>query len=161
MELNVSSSELKINMINLNNFYKIYRTGYQIYVKELDYNIEPKDFEKSYKLGEEMEWRRYHSFSSSIDKDNTWILKIKYQFTKGKCFPWSYEKNNAFLSYINEMINKNPFSKIYFHNEVLIQSKEKRNINLITTTSKNYIIKNQYEQNIIGLFPEKIDIIKV
>ena len=37
----------------------------------------------------------------------------------------------------------------------MIQSKEKRNVNLITITSKENIIKNQQEQNIIGLFPDK------
>ena len=156
-----SSSELIINIINLNNFHKIYKAGYQICVRELDYNVEPKDFEKTYKFGEEMDWKRYSSFSSSVDKQNNLILKIKYKFTKGKyvlfafCFPFSYEKNKVFLSYINTLIIKNPLSKIYFNKEILIKSKENREINLLTITSKKNIIKNEYEQSIIGLFPEK------
>ena len=56
---------------------------------------------------------------------------------------------------MDDKINKDENSKIYFHKETLIQSKEKRNVNLITITSKENIIKNQQEQNIIGLFPDK------
>ena len=153
--------EININIVNLNNFLKVYRSGYQICIRELNYNQEPKDFENSYNLNEEIYWKRYGNFTASVDKENHLILKIKYKFESMKyvyfafCFPFSYDKNNAFLNYLDNKINNNDLSKIYFHNEVLIQSKEKRNVNLITITSKDNIIKNQIEQNLIGLFPNK------
>ncbi len=153
--------EMNINIVNLNNFLKVYRSGYQICIRELNYNEEPKDFENSYNLNEEIYWKRYGNFTASVDKENHLILKIKYKFESMKyvyfafCFPFSYDKNNAFLNYLDNKINNNDISKIYFHNEVLIQSKEKRNVNLITITSKDNIIKNQIEQNLIGLFPNK------
>ena len=153
--------EMNINIVNLNNFLKVYRSGYQICIRELNVNEEPKDFENSYNLNEEIYWKRYGNFTASVDKENHLILKIKYKFESLKyvyfafCFPFSYDKNNAFLNYLDNKINNNPLSKIYFHNEVLIQSKEKRNVNLITITSKDNIIKNQLEQNVIGLFPNK------
>ena len=153
--------ELKINIINLNNFLKIYKLGYQICIRELGKNEEPNDFENSYFMNEEIFWKRFDNFNASLDNDNHVILKIKHKFPKRKyvlfafCFPWSYDKNNEFLKYLKNTINENEDSKIYFHNEVLIQSREKRNLNLITITSKNNIIKNQYEQNIMGLFPNK------
>ena len=156
-----SERELKINIINLNNFFKIYKAGYQICIRELGINEEPNDFENSYFMNEELYWKRFGNFKASLDNDNHVILKIKHNFPKRKyvlfafCFPWSYDKNNEFLKYLNNLTKENENSKIYFHNEVLIQSREKRNLNLITITSKNNIIKNQYEQNIMGLFPNK------
>ena len=44
-------------------------------------------------------------------------------------------------------------TNIYFHNEILTYSKEKRLLNLLTITSKDNIIKNQYETILAGLFP--------
>ena len=153
--------DLNINIINLNNFLRVYKSGYQICIRELEYNVEPKDFENSYNLNEEIYWKRFDNFTASIDKENHLILKIKQKFEEKKyilfsfCFPFSYDKNISFLNYLDDKINKDENSKIYFHKETLIQSKEKRNVNLITITSKENIIKNQQEQNIIGLFPDK------
>ena len=76
------------------------------------------------------------------------MLTIKYNFDLPKeryvlfsfCFPWSYEKNESFLKYIKEKPkNKN----IYYHDEILTLSKEKRNIHLLTITSKKNIIQNK------------------
>ncbi len=156
-----SERELKINIINLNNFLKIYKAGYQICIRELAINEEPNDFENSYFINEELYWKRFGNFKASLDNDNHVILTIKHKFPRRKyvlfafCFPWSYDKNIEFLKYLNNLVKENENSKIYFHNEVLIQSREKRDLNLITITSKNNIIKNQYEQNIMGLFPNK------
>ena len=107
-----------------------------------------------------MNWKRLEThYELGID-ENTNFLTIKYNFDLPKeryvlfsfCFPWSYEKNESFLKYIKEKPkNKN----IYYHDEILTLSKEKRNIHLLTITSKKNIIINKKDSTLNGLFPDK------
>ena len=157
-----NNQELNIIISNLNNHLRLYNAGYQFVYRELEANQEPKDFENSYILNEEYKWKRFEDFTYELGEDHRLKIKIKYRFPRRKyvlfafCFPWSYDKNNAFLNYINNTINdESKVSNIYFHNEILIYSKEKRNVNLLTITSKENVISYQLEPNLIGLFPTK------
>ena len=156
------TKELNIIISNLNNNLRLFKSGYEIVYRELEVNQEPKDFENSYNLNEELNWKRFNNFTFKLNEEYKLELKLKHKFPKRKfilfafCFPWSYDKNNAFLTYIDNKINNNlNDSNIYFYNEILIYSKEKRNVNLLTITSKDNIIFNQNEPNLIGLFPKK------
>ena len=156
------TKELNIIISNLNNNLRLFKSGYEIVYRELEVNQEPKDFENSYNLNEELNWKRFNNFTFKLNEEYKLELKLKHKFPKRKfilfafCFPWSYDKNNAFLNYIDNQINNDSNeSNIYFHNEILIYSKEKRNVNLLTITSKENIIFNQLEPNLIGLFPKK------
>ena len=151
---------VKISITNLNNFYKIFKNGYKICYNILGENETPVSYQNKYEENEEYNWKRLETdYDISID-EITNFLTIKYNFDLPKeryvlfsfCFPWSYEKNESFLKHIKEKPkNKN----IYYHDEILTLSKEKRNIHLLTITSKKNIISNKKEPNLNGLFPDK------
>ena len=152
---------IKISIDNLNNFYKIYKNGYKICYNILDEGETPSSYQNKYNENEENNWKRLDTdYDINLDeKDN--ILSIKYNFDLPKnkyvlfsfCFPWSYEKNEAFLKYIKSKVEDN--KDIYYHDEILTLSLEKRNLHLLTITSKKNIISNKKEQNLNGLFPNK------
>jgi len=151
---------IKISIDNLNNFYKIFKNGYKICYNILDENETPISYQNQYKENEEINWKRLEKdYELNLDVENN-LLSIKFNFDLPKkryvlfsfCFPWSYDKNESFLKYIKEKTkNKN----IYYHDEILTFSKEKRNIHLLTITSKKNIINNKKEPNLNGLFPDK------
>ena len=151
---------IKISIDNLNNFYKIFKNGYKICYNILDENETPTSYQNKYKENEETNWKRLDKdYELNLDIESN-LLSIKFNFDLPKkryvlfsfCFPWSYDKNESFLKHIKEKIkNKN----IYYHDEILTLSKEKRNIHLLTITSKKNIINNKKESNINGLFPDK------
>ena len=151
---------IKISIDNLNNFYKIFKNGYKICYNILDENETPTSYQNKYKENEEANWKRLDTdYELNLDIESN-LLSIKFNFDLPKkryvlfsfCFPWSYDKNESFLKHIKEKIkNKN----IYYHDELLTLSKEKRNIHLLTITSKKNIINNKKESNINGLFPDK------
>jgi hypothetical protein len=151
---------IKISIDNLNNFYKIFKNGYKICYNILDENETPTSYQNKYKENEETNWKRLDiDYELNLDIESN-LLSIKFNFDLPKkryvlfsfCFPWSYDKNESFLKHIKEKIkNKN----IYYHDEILTLSKEKRNIHLLTITSKKNIINNKKESNINGLFPDK------
>ena len=151
---------IKISIDNLNNFYKIFKNGYKICYNILDENETPTSYQNKYKENEEANWKRLDTdYELNLDIESN-LLSIKFNFDLPKkryvlfsfCFPWSYDKNESFLKHIKEKIkNKN----IYYHDEILTLSKEKRNIHLLTITSKKNIINNKKESNINGLFPDK------
>ena len=151
---------IKISIDNLNNFYKIFKNGYKICYNILDENETPASYQNKYKENEEANWKRLDTdYELNLDIESN-LLSIKFNFDLPKkryvlfsfCFPWSYDKNESFLKHIKEKIkNKN----IYYHDEILTLSKEKRNIHLLTITSKKNIINNKKESNINGLFPDK------
>ena len=151
---------IKISIDNLNNFYKIFKNGYKICYNILDENETPASYQNKYKENEETNWKRLDKdYELNLDIESN-LLSIKFNFDLPKkryvlfsfCFPWSYDKNESFLKHIKEKIkNKN----IYYHDEILTLSKEKRNIHLLTITSKKNIINNKKESNINGLFPDK------
>ena len=151
---------IKISIDNLNNFYKIFKNGYKICYNILDENETPTSYQNKYKENEETNWKRLDTdYELNLDIESN-LLSIKFNFDLPKkryvlfsfCFPWSYEKNESFLKYIKEKTkNKN----LYYHDEILTLSKEKRNIHLLTITSKKNIINNKKESNINGLFPDK------
>ena len=151
---------IKISIDNLNNFYKIFKNGYKICYNILDENETPTSYQNKYKENEETNWKRLDiDYELNLDIESN-LLSIKFNFDLPKkryvlfsfCFPWSYDKNESFLKHIKEKVkNKN----IYYHDEILTLSKEKRNIHLLTITSKKNIINNKKESNINGLFPDK------
>ena len=151
---------IKISIDNLNNFYKIFKNGYKICYNILDENETPASYQNKYKENEEANWKRLDTdYELNLDIESN-LLSIKFNFDLPKkryvlfsfCFPWSYDKNESFLKHIKEKIkNKN----IYYHDEILTLSKEKRNIHLLTITSKKNIINNKKESNLNGLFPDK------
>ena len=151
---------VKISIDNLNNFYKIFKNGYKICYNILDENETPISYQNKYKENEEINWKRLEKdYELALDVETN-LLSIKFNFDLPKkryvlfsfCFPWSYDKNESFLKYIKEKTkNKN----IYYHDEILTLSKEKRNIHLLTITSKKNIINNKKEPNLNGLFPDK------
>ena len=151
---------IKISIDNLNNFYKIFKNGYKICYNILDENETPASYQNKYKENEETNWKRLDKdYELNLDIESN-LLSIKFNFDLPKkryvlfsfCFPWSYDKNESFLKHIKEKVkNKN----IYYHDEILTLSKEKRNIHLLTITSKKNIINNKKESNINGLFPDK------
>ena len=151
---------IKISIDNLNNFYKIFKNGYKICYNILDENETPTSYQNKYKENEEANWKRLDTdYELNLDIESN-LLSIKFNFDLPKkryvlfsfCFPWSYDKNESFLKHIKEKIkNKN----IYYHDEILTLSKEKRNIHLLTITSKKNIINNKKESNLNGLFPDK------
>ena len=151
---------IKISIDNLNNFYKIFKNGYKMCYNILEENETPSSYQNKYNENEEENWKRLETdYELNLDVENN-LLSIKFNFDLPKkkyvlfsfCFPWSYEKNEAFLKYIKETnTNKN----IYYHDEILTLSKEKRKVHLLTITSRKNIITNKKEQNINGLFPDK------
>ena len=151
---------IKISIDNLNNFYKLFKNGYKICYNILNENETPSSYQKQYTENEELKWKRLETdYELNLDeKENLLSIKFDFDLPKNKyvlfsfCFPWSYEKNEAFLKSIKTKIkNKN----IYYHDEILTLSKEKRNIHLLTITSKKNMIMNKQEPNLNGLFPDK------
>ena len=51
------------------------------------------------------------------------------------CYPWSYEENKQFLGKLEKELKSND-ANIYFHKQVLVHSKEKRNMHVVTVSSK-------------------------
>ena len=151
---------IKISIDNLNNFSYNFKNGYKICYNILEENETPSSYQNKYTEGEETNWKRLETdYELNLDNETN-FLSIKFNFDLPKnryvlfsfCFPWSYDKNEAFLKYIKEKVeNKN----IYYHDEILTLSKEKRNIHLLTITSKKNIIMNKKEENLNGLFPNK------
>ena len=155
---------IKISIDNLNNFYKIFKNGYKIVYNELKFGETPSQFQESYTENEENNWKRLDTeYNISLDeKTNLLSIKFEYDLPEDQyvlfafCFPWSYEKNEAYLKYLNEnYINKKNETNIYYHDEILTLSKEKRKIHLLTITSKSNVESSKKEQYISGLFPEK------
>ena len=151
---------VKISIDNLNNFYYNYKTGYKICYNILEEKETPSDYQSKYTEGEEINWKRLETeYELNLDNETN-FLSIKFNFDLPKnryvlfsfCFPWSYDKNEAFLKYIKE---KSENKNIYYHDEILTLSKEKRNIHLLTITSKKNIIMNKKEECMNGLFPNK------
>ena len=131
---------VKISIDNLNNFYYNYKTGYKICYNILEEKETPSDYQSKYTEGEEINWKRLETeYELNLDNETN-FLSIKFNFDLPKnryvlfsfCFPWSYDKNEAFLKYIKE---KSENKNIYYHDEILTLSKEKRNIHLLTITS--------------------------
>ena len=155
-----NARNIKISIDNLNNFYKLFKNGYKICYNILNENETPSSYQKQYTENEELNWKRLETdYELNLDeKENLLSIKFDFDLPKNKyvlfsfCFPWSYEKNEAFLKSIKTKIkNKN----IYYHDEILTLSKEKRNIHLLTITSKKNMIMNKQEPNLNGLFPDK------
>ena len=155
-----NARNIKISIDNLNNFYKLFKNGYKICYNILNENETPSSYQKQYTENEELNWKRLETdYELNLDeKENLLSIKFDFDLPKNKyvlfsfCFPWSYEKNEAFLKSIKTKIkNKN----IYYHDEILTLSKEKRNIHLLTITSKKNMILNKQEPNLNGLFPDK------
>ena len=151
---------IKISIINLNNFYKLFKNGYKICYNILEQNEKPSSYQNTYKENEENNWKRLETeYELSVD-ESTNFLTIKFDFDLPKeryvlfsfCFPWSYEKNESFLKYLK---GKPKNKLVYYHDEILTTSKEKRNLHLLTITSKKNIISNKKEPNLNGLFPDK------
>jgi len=72
------------------------------------------------------------------------------------CYPWSYTKNQKFLEYLNKNYEDNSTNLkklFYYHSEILIYSKEKRALNLITISSYDGITYSR-EKKLKGMFPE-------
>ena len=142
---------IKISIDNMNNFYKIFYNGYKICYNILDENETPSSYQNNYKENEELNWKRLETdYKLKLD-ELTNLLSIKFDFYLPKnryvlfsfCFPWSYEKNESFLKYIKENIKD---KNIYYHDEILTMSKEKRNIHLLN---------NKKEPTLNGLFHDK------
>ena len=160
----IDQRNIKINIENMNNFFKIFKNGYKIAYNELDMGVTPSDFQKSYNENEESNWKRLNTeYNISLD-DTTNFLSIKFNYNLPEnryvlfafCFPWSYEKNEAYLNYIkNNYLSKMNETNIYYHDEILTLSKEKKKVHLLTITSKKNIDLKQNEQCISGLFPNK------
>ena len=160
----IDQRNIKINIENMNNFYKIFKNGYKIAYNELDIGVTPSDFQKSYNENEESNWKRLNTeYEISLD-DKTNLLSIKFNYNLPEnryvlfafCFPWSYEKNEAYLHYIkNNYLSKMNETNLYYHDEILTLSKEKKKVHLLTITSKTNIDLKQNEQCITGLFPNK------
>ena len=156
--------KINISIDNMNNFYKIFKSGYKIVYMELNEGVTPSDFQKTYNEGEESNWKRLdiQYFISLDEKTNLLTIKFDYTLPENKwvlfsyCFPWSYEKNEAFLNYIkNSYMNKFNESNIYYHDEILTLSKEKRKVHLLTITSNKNIDSSKKEQTLAGIFPDK------
>ena len=148
---------IKISIDNMNNFYKIFKNGYKIVYNELSLGITPSQFQNSYNENEENNWKRLEKeYIISLDeKTNLLSIKFDYNLPENQyvlfafCFPWSYEKNESYLKYIKECyMSKMNEMNIYYHDEILTLSKEKRNIHLLTITSKKNIELSNKEQNI-------------
>jgi len=160
----IKEKVIKISIDNLNNFYKIFKNGYKIVYNELRVGETPSQFQKSYIENEENNWKRLdREYEISLD-EKTNLLSIKFEYNLPEdqyvlfafCFPWSYEKNEAYLKYINEnYMNRINETNIYYHDEILTLSKEKRKIHLLTITSKSNVESSKKEPYISGLFPEK------
>ena len=151
---------VKISINNMNNFYKIFYNGYKICYNILEENETPSSYQNNYKENEELNWKRLETdYKLKLD-ELTNLLTIQFDFDLPKnryvlfsfCFPWSYEKNESFLKYIKENIKD---KSIYYHDEILTLSKEKRKIHLLTITSTKNIINNKKEPNLNGLFYDK------
>ena len=151
---------IKITIDNLNNFYKIFKSGYKICYNILEEMETPFSYQNKYTENEEFNWRRLDKdYELNLDeKMNSLSITFNFDLPKNRyvlfsfCYPWSYDKNEAFLNYTKEKAkNKN----IYYHDEILTLSKEKRKIHLLTITSKKNITMNKKEQSLNGLFPDK------
>ena len=160
----IKNKTIRISIDNMNNFYKIFKNGYKIVYNELDEGITPSQFQNSYNENEESNWKRLNTeYIISLDeKTNLLTIKFDYNLPENKyvlfsfCFPWSYEKNEVFLNYIKDnYMNKINDTNIYYYDEILTLSKEKRKIHLLTITSKKNVDLSKKEQTISGLFPEK------
>lgn len=66
------------------------------------------------------------------------------------CYPWSYEENkvnltpqsaNFYKKFLNRLESelKNNLNDIYFHKEILVHTKEKRNMHVITVSSNKWM----------------------
>ena len=151
---------IKIIIENLNNFYKVFKNGYKIAYAELPFDITPVTYQQSYEFNEEDYWKRLDIDYELFIDDKTNFLQVKFDYILPQnryvlfsyCFPFSYEKNEAFLNYLS---TKNINSDIYFHNEILTYSQEKRKIHLLTITSKSNVDFKKTEQTFPGLFPER------
>ena len=163
----LKEKNIYITIENLNNFYKIFKNGYKIVYNELDAGITPIQFQSTYTEGEENNWKRLDAeYNIALDeKTNLLSIKFNYYLPEDRyvlfafCFPWSYEKNEAYLKYISDnylnKIENEPNMNIYYYDEILTLSKEKRKIHLLTITSKKNIDLTKNEQHISGLFPYK------
>ena len=155
---------IKISIDNMNNCYKIFKNGYKIVYNELSLGMTPSQFQNIYNENEENNWKRLETeYIISLDeKTNLLSIKFDYDLPENQyvlfafCFPWSYKKNESYLKYIKECyMNKIKEANIYYNDEILTLSKEKRNIHLLTITSKKNIVLSKKEQYISGLFPDK------
>ena len=160
----IKEKNIKMCIENMNNFYKIFKNGYKIVYNELDIGITPSQYQNSYNENVESNWKRLNTeYDISLDeKTNLLSIKFNYFLPEDRyvlfafCFPWSYEKNEIYLNHIkSNYTNTIDETDIYYHDEILTLSKEKRNIHLITITSKKNIDFSKNEQNISGLFPYK------
>ena len=135
----MKEKNIKISIDNLNNFYKIFKNGYKIVYNELKLGETPSEFQNNYNENEEDNWKRLNEeYDISLDeKTNLLSIKFNYNLPENKyvlfafCFPWSYEKNEAYLNYIKNNYN-NQINEInlYYHDEILTLSKENRKIHL-------------------------------
>ena len=163
----LKEKNIYITIENMNNFYKIFKNGYKIAYNELDIGVTPTQFQNSYTEGEENNWKRLdNEYNVSLDeKTNLLSIKFNYNLPEDRyvlfafCFPWSYEKNEAYLKYIKDnymnKINNDTNESIYYSDEILTLSKEKRNVHLLTISSKKNIDLTKNEQYLAGLFPYK------
>ena len=173
------SQHITFTITNMNNFIKLFRKGYKIVYKTLKSSYTSvNDFERSYETNEEYEWNRLmteHNVCLTSNTQNPNLVELSFDFTFDSndcytlfafCFPWSYEKNQCFINYLSNKVDEynnatpNTNHKIYYHNEILTLSKQKRYINIITITSYANIIKKQYEKKLNGLFPYKNQTLK-
>ena len=126
--------------------------------------ITPSQFQNSYNENEENNWKRLNlEYNISLEeKTNLLTIKFNYNFPEDRyvlfafCYPWSYDKNEIYLKTIKDnYINKKDETDIYYHDEILTLSKEKRKIHLLTITSKKNVDFSKNEPTMVGLFPDK------
>eukprot|EP01017_Pseudomicrothorax_dubius_P040566 TRINITY_DN6363_c0_g1_i3.p1 TRINITY_DN6363_c0_g1~~TRINITY_DN6363_c0_g1_i3.p1 ORF type:complete len:621 (+),score=109.23 TRINITY_DN6363_c0_g1_i3:58-1920(+) len=84
------------------------------------------------------------AFSFKFEREDT----VYFAFS----FPWSYIENQKYFEACEETARQS--KDIYFHKEVLIRSREKRNVDLITISSTKGM-SNEREPMFYALFPEK------
>ena len=163
-------TDITFTITNMNNLTKLFGKGYQIVYRELPPDTTPEQYENSYNENEEYEWKRLNvEYKYDIIPDtNILQLTFEYVFNDSNvyvlfafCFPWSYNKNIKFLKHIQNKVKEynntniigDSSNKIFFHNTILTQSKQNRNLNLLTITSTSNVYKNITDQPLTHLFP--------
>ncbi len=93
-------------------------------------------------------------FEHSIDSDND---KLYFAFT----YPYTYtqlqQELEQYDSLFDSKLHLNEDKSIYYRRELLTQSCDGRRIDLITITSPDGMMKDQYEPLLSGLFPDNMN----
>ena len=70
---------IKISIINLNNFYKIFKNGYKVCYNILGQNETPQSYQSKYDENEEMNWKRLEThYELGIDENTNFLSIINY-----------------------------------------------------------------------------------